>query len=286
MSSARQLAFGVDLAAWPELKIQRGRDHLRDAISRAEQWSTSGAVRFEVVAEADQHTFDVVFRVGAPQPAEEISLTFGDALHNLRGGMDAFAWELSALDGPHSSNKRKDVYFPAALTVDAWNDLTPKLSTIPAEILERIRQCQPFHLGDEDAARLDPLAVIARLSNSDKHRGVVAALASHSSVNGSFSFSRPPLGPGEQPKTGDLKIEFGDNSPVVDGKLWARLTTSIPMLMDEAPPAAIGFDWSVHDLKLGKTIALADFESAAEQLQQVVDYVRTGVGVFASIATI
>jgi hypothetical protein len=285
MSLDRQLAFGVDLAIWPQLKIRRGRGYLRDAIARADEWSASGAVRFEILANADQHSFDVVFRVGEPQPAEEISLTFGDALHNLRGGMDAFAWELSALDGPHSNNKRKDVYFPAALSVDAWNDLTPKLSTIPAEILDRIRQCQPFQLGDENAARLDPLAVIARMSNSDKHRGVVAALASHSSVNGSFSFSRPPLAPGEVPKNGDLNIEFGDNSPVEDGKLWARLTTSIPMLMGAEPPATIGFEWAVHDLKLGKTIALAAFETAAEQLQQVMDYVRTGVGVFASNAT-
>lgn len=92
--------------------------------------------------------------------------TFHDGVHNLRVALDTFCFELCHLEQPAPDPGR--IHFPITGHPNEWPDRIKYLGTIPLAILERMMLCQPWARPDPQTP--DPLRLISRIDNVDKHR--------------------------------------------------------------------------------------------------------------------
>lgn len=109
----------------------------------------------------------------AALPLLEWEATFHDGVQNVRSALDVLCSELAHLEGPPP--KPSKIVFPVTEHPNQWPKVQSDLASLPAEILDRLRQCQPW--GRPDRQSPDPLRVIAAISNWDKHRVAGAQLA-------------------------------------------------------------------------------------------------------------
>lgn len=102
----------------------------------------------------------------AQAPLNAWESVFHDGVHNLRVALDTLCFELCHLEQtPQEPGK---IHFPITDDARQWPGRTAHLGTIPAELLDRIRQCQPW--SRESVEGPDPLVLISRIDNVDKHR--------------------------------------------------------------------------------------------------------------------
>lgn len=94
--------------------------------------------------------------------------TFHDGVHNLRVALDSLCFELCRLEGREPESPRS-VHFPITAHPNEWPNAVKHLSTAPAALLERMRQCQEWARVRNDGAP-DPLTLISQVDNEDKHR--------------------------------------------------------------------------------------------------------------------
>lgn len=100
-------------------------------------------------------------------PAAAWESAFHDGVHNLRVALDTLCFELCHLErAPKYPGK---IHFPVTAHSNEWPERTKRLGSIPAVLLERIRQCQGW-ARDRDDGEPDPLTLISRVDNDDKHR--------------------------------------------------------------------------------------------------------------------
>lgn len=98
---------------------------------------------------------------------QDIPLSLGDVIYNLRSGLDQLAWQLTLLG---TETPTRETAFPIA-----WED-TPKTQEwirkltwqMPSEAISVIQDIQPYLRGK--AYREDRLWQLNELSNIDKHR--------------------------------------------------------------------------------------------------------------------
>ncbi|AQT79629.1 hypothetical protein B1R94_10645 [Mycolicibacterium litorale] len=125
----------------------------------------AGPLTFETVPAPERGANWLKCELRVTHPDKLIALMFGDFLHNLRGALDH---SLTAID-PQAGRR---VNFPVCLTEAEFDGWAPRWINPggSAGALAAVRQYQPFHARDN----LDPedyvLRIIARLSNTDKHR--------------------------------------------------------------------------------------------------------------------
>jgi hypothetical protein len=108
--------------------------------------------------------------------------TFHDGVHNLRAALDNLCFELCHLEG-RAPRSPGSIYFPVTAHSNEWPGRTKHLSTIPPSVLERIREVQSWARPREDGEP-DPLELISRVDNHDKHRATgvlldVLAISQH-----------------------------------------------------------------------------------------------------------
>ena len=101
-------------------------------------------------------------------PAAAWEATFHDGVHNLRVALDNLCFEMCQLEGRVPQNPER-IYFPVTAHSNEWPERTKHLSTIPPPLLERIRQVQGWARPSDDGEP-DPLTLITRVDNHDKHR--------------------------------------------------------------------------------------------------------------------
>jgi len=108
------------------------------------------------------------------EPPEDLALLVGDFVQNLRASLDHSVYALA-------TRKTERTEFPVHLDQLQYTGLLrpddPKssarelaLAFVPDEYRAIIDATQPYNRGNMKAARQDPLAILAWLSNVDKHR--------------------------------------------------------------------------------------------------------------------
>lgn len=105
-------------------------------------------------------------------PALAWSCRFGDGVHNLRSALELLTFELCHVGGD-SPVRPKDVYFPVVEMESNWERQTRYLDSIPASLLKRVRDVQPWHSA---SPRTHVLALLNRLNNMDKHRTTIGLM--------------------------------------------------------------------------------------------------------------
>ena len=112
--------------------------------------------------------------VSGPFPALEWGVRIGDCIHNLRSALDHAVWQLALLklQREPTDDEARSIQFPIADTCGAFNNakVRPFLSD---EHFGWLDQYQPYKTGNQ--APFHKLAILRELSNTDKHRVLLAA---------------------------------------------------------------------------------------------------------------
>ena len=103
-----------------------------------------------------------------------VGLVLGDAIHNLRAALDHTIWQLVLLHGeqPDTGNQFPIFTYPPTKSLDKWER---NVRGITGPDLALIEYVQP-HRRDDPSTH--PLTVLSDLSNTDKHRLILATVLS------------------------------------------------------------------------------------------------------------
>lgn len=234
-------------------------------------WMLAGHVQPEYRILPDQRTIDAVLRLDVESPIEEFSSRLSDILHNFRGGLDGLAWELAHENGAVPA-RPKQVYFPAESNPDRWPNLAKGLHSMSPAVLDRIEQSQPFHQPRPD---LDVLAVLASLSNSDKHHDLISANLAPSFV-ANIGLKLVPGG-SPDPNQSDVKFDFPEAPALEDGAVQIRMTAGRPVEYSTTSALSLsGLEWQVTDGSFGRLSLEALVNALALELPLIMRFVRMG----------
>lgn len=170
------------------LKFMRAHEHLDTLFTQIQWWSATHPYR--VLEERDEQTGDTVISAEpVGQPPLRLSVIAGDVIHNLRSCLDVLTLSLAEANYgkrlPHDDEKLSQ--FPICDTETRFDEQckSGRLRYIAADPFAVIKGLQPYHRGNEEAARRDPLAIVRDLSDFDKHRRLplMAMFASVSSAD-------------------------------------------------------------------------------------------------------
>jgi hypothetical protein len=151
----------------PLEKLRRAETHLQQLQAEMADFMASKPYAIEIGKVDDAALFRL--RILRPLPAD-LGLLIGDYTQNLRACLDYLILQLSLATNPKLSLKeRKETQFPILLKANS-RELGRRLQYVPPEVVKQIEALQPYHKGDQ--AHQDSLAVLADLSNRDKHREI------------------------------------------------------------------------------------------------------------------
>jgi len=155
------------------MKLERGRRHLSEVGAKVAAYLNTGPVLVENVEERDGRRRHIQWIAKAsPEPPPDFGVIVGEWAHNIRGALDYTVYELVRRET--GANDPRWTQFPIVIDENGYGEQErTRLRGAPAWSLPVFRGLQPFQDG-EDAA-WHPLAILAAVSNRDKHRLVHTA---------------------------------------------------------------------------------------------------------------
>jgi hypothetical protein len=154
--------------AWQKLeRAKRHVDDLRDAIREAGHGDTPPVTVGREYIPQDQavvYRIERIMQIGA-----DWSLLTGDALHNFRCALDHAWWELACrhLTRTPTEEEAKRIQFPILKPGGTW-DTRNHIQLVGKDAAKLAGAVQPDY--SRYPNEIDPLGVLRRLSNEDKHR--------------------------------------------------------------------------------------------------------------------
>jgi hypothetical protein len=218
MDGRRQDTNG-DPFEWSDSKLSHAGDIAEEIARQALEWQESGGIVGYLApdpAGTTSRDFEVRVSIARAPNFVELALLFGDFLHNLRSALDAFVWNLATLDGAEPSHPHR-VQFPIYDRKSSWPAAASNLSTVPIEVLEFIESTQPF-TQEPSESRRHQLALLATLSNGDKHRGLFVSRLAGFAVTAETEGLIARFDDDDDPD-GPVAFEAKEASELVDGAL-------------------------------------------------------------------
>jgi hypothetical protein len=157
------------------LKLGRAEDHIAYFREEVEAWRATEPFSFRDEEEhrADGSVDYTVYAEVRERPPERLALVIGDAVQNMRAALEYFAYELSS-----PAARKEGTSFPIFKDEADFKKsrlgLT-RIASIHPDERELIERVQPFAASKIPGD--DPLAVLQKLSNRDKHRLLVPMIA-------------------------------------------------------------------------------------------------------------
>jgi hypothetical protein len=168
-------------------KIDRAKHHINALAADIDSFLESTA--YEVVPEPGEQPDETIYRLRMHHPIPVyFSTTIGDTLHNLRSALDCAAYEMAQRHVGRDLTEKEELACEFPIRDDP-EKLAKFFSAQGRQALygprdrQAIRDVQPARLHDEVARRgvkelhpreqevtYDPLWLLSRLSNIDKHR--------------------------------------------------------------------------------------------------------------------
>jgi hypothetical protein len=199
----------------------------------------------------------VLYAVIREPPPRELALPIGDALQNMRAALDHFAYELSSPSAQKSGKTAFPIYTDECqFKVNG----VPRIKTITGHGRAFIECLQPYAASEIPGD--DPLEVLRKLSNLDKHRllvPVIAAVSDQESWVGSTN--------------AEIRFRYLHRGPVEhDAKIVAfTVTPKDPSVGMEVQPS------SGLQIQLDKT-GIVGFEiEALELLKMILNHIRWNI---------
>lgn len=168
-------------------KIARANQHLSELEAEIAASGDTDAVRLVQQFHPDVSTIEITVQ-GVPELPIEWALITADAIQNLRTALNYVAWELARWNLSNTRDPVDATQFPINSKARRFSERY--LADLHCDHVERIKRLQPngpdwlstFREGMllqctvEQLAAMHPLAVLAELSNEDKHRALRVAI--------------------------------------------------------------------------------------------------------------
>ena len=146
-----------------KLKIARSRRHIDNLKSEIARYLRNDPGGLLLVLDNDTKKHWVTFRMRDKFPPD-LSLIFGDAIHNLRVALDILANDIVVLSG----TQPRKVYFPFAEDSSGLEDqIKSKLKGASSDAIDMIRALKPYRGGN------DALRALHDLDITDKHFAII-----------------------------------------------------------------------------------------------------------------
>jgi len=221
------------------------------------------------MGEFDHEAWEWVERVQIHEPPPiRFGVILGDVVHNLRSALDHLVWQTTLLDG---GTPDRGTQFPIVTkSAEAFERTADRqIPGLSAEHRELIRQVQPFLAGSD--ADPHPLAVLALLSNTDKHQIVnptISFVANETKIAAERILEDIDADP-DSPARCVLVIAHGQR--IEHGTAWFR----IGWKRDQPPPRRVQVN---GELTLG--IAFGEIGVDAAQFKRIAAVVEMIVARF------
>lgn len=148
-----------------DLRLRRAREHLAALHEECRAFLDQEDRR--VIGHFDSNTSEYVFRVNGDFPDAELGLLLSEFGHHLRASLDNLLWQLVLLRG---AGPTRSTQFPIYERRQGYRRRASSLLRgISSDDRALIEWLQPYHWGP-DQVDLHPLARLAWLNNTDKHR--------------------------------------------------------------------------------------------------------------------
>jgi len=159
-----------------KLKLERARSHINALATEVSSLSLNSPCRFVIENDCDP-SFKVVKLRRTRSLPENISLIFGDSVHNLRSALDHLAYELVTIETSKTrevlgENLLKDIMFPIAKDS---KDLEKKIRSRQMQragepVVKALRELRPYPKGNDGIITLNYLDI------RDKHRLIIPVI--------------------------------------------------------------------------------------------------------------
>lgn len=156
-----------------ERKFIRGLEQVAAICREVKAFESANA--YELKTEREVKTSGQIeytcFAIERQEPPDHWPLLLGEAIHNLRASLDHAVW--AATDPPARSGRTA---FPIVTDPKKFPEQRDRIAGVPAKVRSLIEEAQPFktNAGDPGQAWL---AILADLSNADKHREITTVAA-------------------------------------------------------------------------------------------------------------
>lgn len=231
------------------LKLDRADEHIEafrlDLEAFLKQDPPPFGFRADPHTRPDKSIECVLYAIVRQQPPRKLALPVGDAIQNMRTALEYLAYELSS----PRARKSGQTAFPI------YSDETkfklkgiPRIASIKGYERAFIERVQPY--AATKIPSNDPLAILRKLSNLDKHQLLVPMIATVSardswvaSDNADIDFTFIARGPVEH----DTKIVVFTASPQ-DGSKEMKVDTQSGLEVEISDTGIVGFDISALEL--------------------------------------
>jgi hypothetical protein len=159
-------------------KIKRAEKHVGDFKSALARFNATQPYSLRVDTETDSESSSIQILRAEPVPPE-IPLIAGDAIQNMRSTLDYLVCALVRANGKIPTRFNEFPIFDSPITSSkSETRFLKKVEGMRQEVIDAIRNLQPYHNGDNTLWRLHRLNVI------DKHNMLVAVWGNITAVNG------------------------------------------------------------------------------------------------------
>lgn len=161
----------ADLLDGARLKLARAEEHLHTLDDEIATYLELEPYRPILnIQPSDKRVLMVEFRV-EPRPPERLGLIIGDCVHNLRSCLDHIACALVRKRGGNCETPPTQFPIYTSKTNKKGNPRVVGVGpAVEPKFLAFVETLQPYHRGQD--APSHPLAILAHLSNVDKHRTI------------------------------------------------------------------------------------------------------------------
>lgn len=145
---------------------------LGEQLAKAIQdWVADGHYRVEAAIAENRLSWELRLCVDEQPPLGKWGHIFANAISDLRSTLNNVLWGVAEVEGI-TLEKPKLVQFPIAKTASDWTQQARWVAELPVATQEAVHALQPFQRsgGVDGTPDSDPLLLLQRLSNTDKHR--------------------------------------------------------------------------------------------------------------------
>jgi hypothetical protein len=151
-----------------DAKLDRAREHFNTLDSELLAFTKGLKRNLILKTSTDQSETWLVYWVDDPYPPMRLSVLIGDCVFNTRSALDNLICGLVRRDNPAS--RCEDTKFPIYIDRDLYLRKRDKaLSGVPDDAKRAVDELQPWNRPG-GSATLDPLFILNKLCNQDKHR--------------------------------------------------------------------------------------------------------------------
>jgi hypothetical protein len=250
----------------PRGKLVRAKQHAVALAECVQAYLDGEPLSFEVRYDASTRSHIAHLR-GEAKPPLYLGAILGDVAHNLRSGLDQVAWALAcAHSGMGTIDGAKDarrIVFPIISEADQFAR-APAIRYVSDDAAEALAPWQPYQ--NQGTPRMNPLAVLQALSNTDKHRVLTPSLAGIDLANLDVTTTVPFDVERIEPIAPDMAV-LEDDAPVFRVPV-AQESAEIHVSLGEPP--AISFPIEVASVDV-----LLSVEQVLELVHQITDVIES-----------